>query len=211
MASALDGGGWLTSCPGRLYPRERPDTHCTGGWVGPRAGLDRCGKSRPPPGFDPRTFQPVASRYTHYAMPTHTVCVDVFIICRRRTNFTPAVRMIRLYSPGCLPVVTLHFTSPRWVLPVVLISFLTFRAHRFDIKVYTKFGLLLWHCVYTVLRLLFVSKSETKPATWNWKYGCCDKTVMWFIGRLICTSSCKRGVRLSSLLLKHQVALMVSE
>ena len=25
---------------------------------------DRCGKSRPPLGFDPRTVQPVASRYT---------------------------------------------------------------------------------------------------------------------------------------------------
>jgi hypothetical protein len=28
-------------------PRERPGTHRTGGWVGPGAGLDRCGKSRP--------------------------------------------------------------------------------------------------------------------------------------------------------------------
>jgi len=28
-------------------PRERPGTHCTGGWVGARAGLDGCGKSRP--------------------------------------------------------------------------------------------------------------------------------------------------------------------
>jgi hypothetical protein len=28
-----------------LYPRERPGTHCIGGWVGPRAGLDWCGKS----------------------------------------------------------------------------------------------------------------------------------------------------------------------
>ena len=27
--------------PAALYPRERPGTHCTGGWVGPRAGLDR--------------------------------------------------------------------------------------------------------------------------------------------------------------------------
>jgi len=27
------------------YPRERPSTHFTGGWVGLRAGLDRCGKS----------------------------------------------------------------------------------------------------------------------------------------------------------------------
>ena len=28
--------------------------------MGPRAGLDGCGKSRPNPGFDPRTVQPVA-------------------------------------------------------------------------------------------------------------------------------------------------------
>ena len=26
--------------PAALYPQERPCTHCTGGWVGPRAGLD---------------------------------------------------------------------------------------------------------------------------------------------------------------------------
>jgi hypothetical protein len=37
---------WSSSRPGRFYPRERPGTHCTGGWVGPGAGLDRCGKSR---------------------------------------------------------------------------------------------------------------------------------------------------------------------
>jgi hypothetical protein len=30
-------------------------------WVGPRTSLDECGKPRPP-GFDPRTVQPVASR-----------------------------------------------------------------------------------------------------------------------------------------------------
>ena len=30
-----------------LYPRERPGTHFKGGWVDPKAGLDRCGKSRP--------------------------------------------------------------------------------------------------------------------------------------------------------------------
>jgi hypothetical protein len=34
---------------GPLYPRERPGTHCIGGWVGPRAGLDGCGISRPTP------------------------------------------------------------------------------------------------------------------------------------------------------------------
>jgi hypothetical protein len=30
-----------------LYPRERPGTYCIGGWVGPRVGLDGCGKSQP--------------------------------------------------------------------------------------------------------------------------------------------------------------------
>ena len=34
------------------------------GWVGHRASLDGSGKSRPPPGFDPRTVQPVAWRNT---------------------------------------------------------------------------------------------------------------------------------------------------
>ena len=38
---------WSASGPGRLYPREMPGTHCTGGWVGPGTGLDRCGKLRP--------------------------------------------------------------------------------------------------------------------------------------------------------------------
>jgi len=33
--------------PAAPYPRERPSNHCTGGWVGLRAGLDRCGKSHP--------------------------------------------------------------------------------------------------------------------------------------------------------------------
>jgi hypothetical protein len=40
--------GWVVSTtPRPLYPRERPCTYCTGGWVGPRAGLNVCEKSRP--------------------------------------------------------------------------------------------------------------------------------------------------------------------
>jgi hypothetical protein len=40
-------GVWSASRAGRLCHRERPGTHCIGGWVGPGAGLDRCGKPRP--------------------------------------------------------------------------------------------------------------------------------------------------------------------
>jgi hypothetical protein len=39
---------WVVSTrPRPLYPRERPGPPCTGSWVGPRAGLDVCDKSRP--------------------------------------------------------------------------------------------------------------------------------------------------------------------
>jgi hypothetical protein len=36
------GGEWSASRPGRALAPEKgpPGTHCTGGWVGPRAGLD---------------------------------------------------------------------------------------------------------------------------------------------------------------------------
>jgi len=46
------------------FPPGKTWYHCVGGWVGPRAGLDGSGKSRYPPGFDSRTVQAVASRYT---------------------------------------------------------------------------------------------------------------------------------------------------
>jgi hypothetical protein len=46
------GVGGQCHAPATLYPRERPGTHYVGGWVGLRAGLDWCGKSRPLPEFD---------------------------------------------------------------------------------------------------------------------------------------------------------------
>ena len=39
--------------------------------MAPRAVLEGCGKSRPLPGFDTRTVEPVASRYTDCAIATH--------------------------------------------------------------------------------------------------------------------------------------------
>jgi hypothetical protein len=41
LTSALDGGEWSASRPGRFIPGERdPCTHWIAGWVGPRAVLD---------------------------------------------------------------------------------------------------------------------------------------------------------------------------
>jgi hypothetical protein len=42
-----DRRGWVVSTTSRpVYLRERSSTHCTGGWEGPRAGLDVYEKSR---------------------------------------------------------------------------------------------------------------------------------------------------------------------
>jgi len=40
------GVGGHRHTPAALYPQDRPGTHYTGGWVGPTAGLDGCGKIR---------------------------------------------------------------------------------------------------------------------------------------------------------------------
>jgi hypothetical protein len=47
LASALEGMGGKRHSPSALPPGKKLGTHCIGGWVGPRAGLGGCGKSRP--------------------------------------------------------------------------------------------------------------------------------------------------------------------
>ena len=49
----------------QLYPPvKRSGTYFTGGLCGPRRRSGRVSKISPSPGFDPRTVQPVTSRYT---------------------------------------------------------------------------------------------------------------------------------------------------
>jgi hypothetical protein len=38
-------GGGQRQAPAALLPGKRPGTNSVGGWVGPRAGLNGCGKS----------------------------------------------------------------------------------------------------------------------------------------------------------------------
>jgi hypothetical protein len=48
-SSALDGGEWSASRPGRFIPRERANgNHWIGGWVGPRTCVDTVVKSEIP-------------------------------------------------------------------------------------------------------------------------------------------------------------------
>jgi hypothetical protein len=74
LTSALDGGEWSASRPGRFTPKERaPGTHWIGGFVGTRTVLDAVVKREIP---SPRResnpvtpiVQPVAQRYTDSAV-----------------------------------------------------------------------------------------------------------------------------------------------
>jgi hypothetical protein len=60
---ALGGRGGIAPTHSRPRPlftpgESTPGTHCTGGWVGPRAGLDTEDRGKnhfPPPGVKPRS------------------------------------------------------------------------------------------------------------------------------------------------------------
>ena len=76
-----------------LYPRESPGTHCTRGWLGPRAGLDVCRNSHPPTGCDPGPSNPVAQSLYRLSYRAHlcrllsqlkyqdTWCSQQWILC----------------------------------------------------------------------------------------------------------------------------------
>jgi hypothetical protein len=78
LTSALDGCGWSTPRPSRFTPRKDPVPIVqVAGWV-PGPGLDGR-KISPPPGFDPRIVQPIAGRYTDWAIPVLVFLISGFI------------------------------------------------------------------------------------------------------------------------------------
>jgi hypothetical protein len=89
LTSALDGGGLSMPRPGRLTPGKT--------WYllyrrlgGPQDQSGQVRKISPPPGFDPGTVQPVASRYTDWSYPCP------FFICKHT--------WILLHSVACSDV-----------------------------------------------------------------------------------------------------------
>jgi len=67
MTTALEGGEGSVSRPGRSLPPGKTRYPLYRRLGGPQGWSEQVRKISPPPGFDPRTVQPVASRYTNCA------------------------------------------------------------------------------------------------------------------------------------------------
>ena len=110
----LDECGWLTPRPCRITFSERGQGPTANGaaWI-PKAGQDWCGKSRPAPGFNPRTVQLVASHYIGWAIATQKeVLVGLNLILR---NSTPKIKFnfqIRNFCNSPIPYGTNSYEFP---------------------------------------------------------------------------------------------------
>jgi hypothetical protein len=72
LSSALDGGESLTPRFDRFTPGKDTRYPLYGRLGGPQGPCGRVQKTKPPPGLDPRTVQPVDSRYTDYNIPVYS-------------------------------------------------------------------------------------------------------------------------------------------
>ena len=70
---ALDGSLWLMPHPGHFTPGKEMRYQLYRRLGGPQGQSERVWIMSPPRGFTPWTVQPLASHYTHYAVPTHVV------------------------------------------------------------------------------------------------------------------------------------------
>ena len=84
MTAALEGSEWSAARPGRSLPPGKTRYALYNRLDGPQGRSGRA-EGLVPPGFDPRTIQPVDCRYTDYATrPTRQATLDGKI--RRRKD-----------------------------------------------------------------------------------------------------------------------------
>jgi hypothetical protein len=96
MTAALEGGEWSAAHSGRTLPPGRTRYPLYRRLVGP-VWTRAENLTPPPPGFDPRTVQPVVSRYTDWAtgpmgqkVPLD-FCVAIYTSVRLHTQYSDDV------------------------------------------------------------------------------------------------------------------------
>jgi hypothetical protein len=85
LTSTLDEGEWSASRPVRFNSMEGPpDTYCTGGWVGLRAGLDPWEKKKISClRWEPNSGRPACSQSLYrmsYLGLAFNVCIFIFCV-----------------------------------------------------------------------------------------------------------------------------------
>jgi len=106
----------VNATPRSLYPRDRPGTHCIGEWVGSRAGLDGCAKSRfhrdsiPGPSVQQRVTVPTELSWPSCYIMHMLNCYFLFYLHRTCLVFDSfSVHMLSLPSSRA----TSSFVCPR--------------------------------------------------------------------------------------------------
>jgi hypothetical protein len=111
LASALDGGEWLVSCPGRFTPDERAPV-----LIGEEAGwspepvwtLWRREKNHASAGIRTLAVQSLFHRHTNWAIPTSMKPCEAYWIAR---NFLGALCSFNWRNPP-RRIIALGFTQP---------------------------------------------------------------------------------------------------
>jgi hypothetical protein len=92
MTMALEGGEWSAARPGRTLPLGKTRYPLYRRLGGPQGRSGQVQKISPPPGFDPRTVQPVVSR-TSACIILFTRCNLEVTTCFGRHVVTPKLHL----------------------------------------------------------------------------------------------------------------------
>jgi len=135
MTTALEGGEGSASRPGRSLPPGKTRYPLYRRLGGHQGSPGRAEKSRPRPGFDHRTFQPVASHYTDWA--TRPTALSE---CKNQQTDWYWTAILRKLS-YCIPNTFVYVTKRMNIRGKVLSKFLHQLIHKFfkrSIKIYIK-------------------------------------------------------------------------
>jgi hypothetical protein len=113
LSLALDEFGWLAPRPGRFTPPGKTRYPLYRRLGGPQGQYGQVWKISLQPGLDPRTLQPVASRYTDWAIPAHTwkAISIIYFECVTVTLVIQHVKRMRLIIPSSVACPALPYFS----------------------------------------------------------------------------------------------------
>ena len=95
-------GEGSASCPGRSLPPGKTRYPLYRRLGGPQGRFGQVRKNSPPLGFDPRTVQPVASRYTDYSNRPTTIDitrVKIFWVCPLSCRYVLLHKLVVIALP----------------------------------------------------------------------------------------------------------------